>query len=178
MRPLNRSLLWTACCMFTLGSSAIVFAQDAPHLDSNQAQRVVVTPEGQSAVGKSEPASALTASTELPDSPGYVWAQESQQPQQPSAAPPANPPAAQTSPEPNAEQEPKLQRPIGTAAAPAPGVSGVTAAQPAGVAIAPAKQRRVRTIVIRVGAILGASAALGTVIALTEATPSKPPGAH
>jgi hypothetical protein len=29
-----------------------------------------------------------------------------------------------------------------------------------------------------VGAILGAGAAVGTVIALTQATPSKPPGAH
>jgi hypothetical protein len=36
----------------------------------------------------------------------------------------------------------------------------------------------VRTIVIKVGAIVGAGAALGTVIALTAATPSKPPGAH
>jgi hypothetical protein len=57
-------------------------------------------------------------------------------------------------------------------------VSGVAASQPAGVAIAPAKQRRVRLIVIRVGAILGAGAAVGTVVALTQATPSKPPGAH
>jgi hypothetical protein len=67
---------------------------------------------------------------------------------------------------------------VGTAAAEAPKVNGVTAAQPAGVAIAPAKQRRVRTIVLRVGALVGAGAALGTVIALTAATPSKPPGAH
>jgi hypothetical protein len=55
-------------------------------------------------------------------------------------------------------------------------VSGVAASQPAGVAIAPAKQRRVRTIVIRVSAIVGAGAAVGTVAALTRATPSKPPG--
>jgi hypothetical protein len=54
----------------------------------------------------------------------------------------------------------------------------VTAAQPAGAAIAPAKQRRVRTIVLKVGAILGAGAAIGTVVALSAATPSKPPGAH
>ena len=57
-------------------------------------------------------------------------------------------------------------------------MSGITAAEPAGIAIAPAKQHRVRTLVIKVGAILGAGAAVGTVIALTQATPSKPPGAH
>ncbi|HET6179000.1 MAG TPA: hypothetical protein VFE61_18870 [Candidatus Sulfotelmatobacter sp.] len=67
---------------------------------------------------------------------------------------------------------------MGTAAAEAPTVSGVTAAEPAGVAIAPAKQRRVRTILIRVGAIVGAGVALGTTLALTAGTPSKPPGAH
>ena len=89
-------------------------------------------------------------------------------------------PATQTTSQPQAPaaQDQKLQHPVGTAAAEAPKVSGMTAAQPAGVAIAPAKQRRVRTIVLKVGAIMGASAALGTVIALTAATPSKPPGAH
>lgn len=70
------------------------------------------------------------------------------------------------------------QRPVGTAAAEAPYVSGVAASQPAGVAIAPAKQRRLRTILIRTGAIIGAGVAIGTVVALSEGTSSKPPGAH
>lgn len=70
------------------------------------------------------------------------------------------------------------QQPVGTAAAEAPNASGIAASQPAGVAIAPAKQRRVRTIVLRTGAIIGAGVAVGTVVALTQATPSKPPGAH
>jgi hypothetical protein len=46
------------------------------------------------------------------------------------------------------------------------------------VAIAPEKQRRVRTIVIRVGAIIAAGVAVGIVVGLSEATSSKPPGAH
>lgn len=70
------------------------------------------------------------------------------------------------------------QKPVGTAAAEAPSASGVAASQPAGVAIAPAKQRRVRTIVLRTGAIIGAGVAVGTVVALTAGTSSKPPGAH
>ena len=52
----------------------------------------------------------------------------------------------------------------------------MAASQPAAVAIAPAKQRRVRTIVIRLSAIAGAGVAVGTVAALTRGTPSKPPG--
>ncbi|HUO14687.1 MAG TPA: hypothetical protein VMX38_06850 [Verrucomicrobiae bacterium] len=70
------------------------------------------------------------------------------------------------------------QKPVGTAAAEAPNASGISASQPAGVAIAPAKQHRVRTLVLRTGAIVAAAVAIGTVVALTEATSSKPPGAH
>jgi hypothetical protein len=67
------------------------------------------------------------------------------------------------------------QRPVGTAAAEAPYVNGVAASQPAGVAIAPAKQRRLRTILIRTGAIIGAGVAVGVVVALSEGTSSRPP---
>jgi hypothetical protein len=74
--------------------------------------------------------------------------------------------------------QPVAQKPVGTAAAEAPNASGIAASQPSGVAIAPAKQRRVRTIVLKTGAIIGAGVAVGSVIALTAATPSKPPGAH
>lgn len=70
------------------------------------------------------------------------------------------------------------QRPVGTAAAEAPTVTGVTAAQPTGVAIAPAKQKRARSFVIKMGAMIGAGVAVGTVVALTAGTSSKPPGAH
>jgi hypothetical protein len=46
------------------------------------------------------------------------------------------------------------------------------------VAVAPAKQRRARTIIIRTGALIGAGIAVGTVVGLTMATSSRPPGAH
>jgi hypothetical protein len=121
-----------------------------------------------------------TASTELPDSPGAVQAQSVQQQQTSSAESPSQSSPQTQSPaqSPQASQGATPQRPVGTAAAEAPTVSGITAAEPAGVAIAPAKQHRVRTILIRVGAIVGAGVAVGTVVALTEATPSKPPGAR
>jgi hypothetical protein len=106
--------------------------------------------------------------SELPDSPGATLAQ-AQAPPVPQSSP------AQSS----ASQAPTTpQKPVGTAAAEAPNTSGVAASEPAGVAIAPAKQRRVRTIVIRTGAIIGAAVAVGVVVALTAGTSSKPPGAH
>lgn len=119
----------------------------------------------------------------LPDSPGVKWT-KSQSPSEPiregqSASSQSDSQTADK--DESAERgnkDEKLQRPVGTAAAEAPKVSGVTAAQPAGAAIAPSKQHRVRIIVLKVGAIVGAGAAVGTVVALSAATPSKPPGAH
>lgn len=90
---------------------------------------------------------------------------------------PAAPQAAEpqpTSQSQNSDQPP--QKPVGTAAVGPTRASGVAASQPAGVAVAPAKQRRARTIVLKVGAIVGAGAAVGIVIALTRASPSTPPG--
>ncbi len=69
------------------------------------------------------------------------------------------------------------QKPVGTAAAEAPSVRGTGASKPAGFAIAPGKQRQSRSFLIKVGAVIGAGAALGTVMALSMASPSKPPGA-
>ena len=66
----------------------------------------------------------------------------------------------------------------GTAAAQAGKVSGSAGSRPAGAAIAPAKQRQVRSLVIKLGAIAGAGIALGTVAALSKGTPPKPPGAQ
>jgi len=70
------------------------------------------------------------------------------------------------------------QEPVGTAAAAGVETTGVAASKPAGAAIAPAKQRRTRFFLIKVSAIVGASIAVGTVVALANASPSRPPGAR
>jgi hypothetical protein len=128
-------------------------------------------------VANVEDPNATGNSTELPDSPGVVAAKSgdagTQQGQTQTGA--ATTSSQSQAPANQAEQP---QRPLGTAAAEAPNASGVAASQPSGVAIAPGKQHRARTIVIRIGAIAAAGVALGTVLALTAATPSKPPGAH
>jgi hypothetical protein len=159
------------------------------------AQQRVAQPVGGQMQASSSDANRANAMTmamsgELPESPGAVRAQElgsrqRMQAQSSAAAEPQSPttPSSQSEPAqpPSQTVQPSQtapQKPVGTAAAETPKASGVAASQPAGVAIAPAKQRRVRLIVIRVGAILGAGAAVGTVVALTQATPSKPPGAH
>jgi hypothetical protein len=64
--------------------------------------------------------------------------------------------------------------PVGTAAAPVAKPTGVAASRPAGAVIAPAKQRRVHAILIRVGIIVGAGVAIGTVAGLSRGSSSRP----
>ncbi len=66
------------------------------------------------------------------------------------------------------------RKPVGAAAAPYERTMGVAASRPAGAAIAPAKQRRVRTILISAGLIAGAAIAVGSVAALSHGTPGRP----
>ena len=79
-------------------------------------------------------------------------------------APQSNPPA----------QQPDNASPLGTAAAPAEKVTGVAASRPAGAAIAPGKQRRVHSLVIKTGLVIGAAVAVGAVAALSRSSSSHP----
>jgi len=72
------------------------------------------------------------------------------------------------------QQQNGPQAPLGTAVAPYEKGIGVAASRPAGAVIAPAKQRRTRSFVIKLGVLIGACAAVGTVVALSNASPSQP----
>lgn len=72
----------------------------------------------------------------------------------------------------------KSNEPVGTAAAQAAKTRGGVASKPAGAAIAPAKQKRTRSLLIKLGLIAGAGVAVGSVYALQKGSPSRPPGAH
>jgi anti-sigma B factor antagonist len=103
----------------------------------------------------------------LPDSPGTVRSQTADGSQLSTASQPS----------PNQQQD-VPQEPVGTAAAEFIKTTGVAASKPAGSAIAPAKQRRARSILIKVAAIAGAGVAVGAVVALSAASPSRPVGSH
>jgi hypothetical protein len=68
------------------------------------------------------------------------------------------------------------QTPTGAAGAPGVSPKGSPGAQPAGAAVAPAKQRGHRSLLIKVGLIAGGAIAVGTVVALAEKSPTRPPG--
>jgi hypothetical protein len=75
--------------------------------------------------------------------------------------------------QPTQQQNPP-QQPVGTAAAPYEKPTGVPGSRPAGAAIAPAKQRRVRAIVISLSLILAGAGAIGAVAGLSKASHSQP----
>lgn len=157
----NRAPAIGACfvlVLFLLLSSLAVAAQE----QSSTPQQAAAG----SAEAKPITASASNQAAPLPDSPGVLYSQNMIQDQTSNGQQNAQP--AQNS----------LQEPAGTAAARTASPSGVAASEPAGSAIAPAKQRRVRTILISVGAVAAAGAALGAVAALSAGSPSRPPGAH
>jgi hypothetical protein len=97
-------------------------------------------------------------------------------PQQPPATPEPTNPSPNTPVNPPAQSTPTM--PSGTAAAPAGRLSGNAASRPAGAAIAPPKQRQVRSFLIKLGFVAGAAAALGTVAALSMASPARVPNSH
>jgi len=143
--------------------SLVALAQDAPVTQpaggvSNQNQ----------STSSSDANSHPQQSTALPDSPGSVRSQT------PTATTPQSS-GPQTSPQ---TQQNGTQTPVGTAAAESIPTTGVAASNPAGAAIAPARQRRTRSILIKVGAIVGAGVAVGTVAALSSSSPSRPPASR
>lgn len=107
-------------------------------------------------------------------------APESQQPPTtttPATSQPRGMPEAPQVPMANAPEPQKpAGEPVGTAAAERTPTAGGAASKPAGNAIAPAKQRQVRSLVIKLGALAAGAVALGTVMALSRSTPSVPPG--
>jgi len=94
-------------------------------------------------------------------------------PESPASTPPQAPTQQGSRPSSDQQQTPP-QQPVGTAAAPEEKPVGIAASRPAGAVIAPAKQKRVRIFLIRTAIIAGAAVAVGTVVALSKGSPSRP----
>jgi predicted lipid-binding transport protein (Tim44 family) len=90
-------------------------------------------------------------------------------------APQAQSAQTQTTQTPSDQQS--APAPSGAAGAKAANVKGAPVAQPAGAAVAPVRQRGHRSLLIKVGVIAGAAIGVGAVVALSERSPARPPGA-
>ena len=156
MRVCRTRILSSALAILLCSTPELLFAVTGQN-GAPQKQQSTGTPSD------SAPQSQGPAASTVPDAP---------------QAQPQQNPTSQTNPAPGQNSATSPQQPEGTAAARSARTIGGPASKPAGSAIAPAKQRQVRSLLIKIGAIAGAGAALGTVYALTRGTPSKPPGAH
>lgn len=131
--------------------------------------------------------SQQTQQPQQPVTPG-TSVNPSQAPLQPVTTYPDAAGAQQEQPSPNAApqttsipegpqpKKPAPAEPVGAATAESVPTSGGAAAKPAGIAIAPAKQHQTRSLLFKIGAVVAAGAALGTVYALSHGTSSTPPG--
>jgi hypothetical protein len=156
-----RLVAFNIVVLLTLETTSLAGAQQSPapippSVSSQRIQRGSVQP-----TANSPEATTQDARNESADS----------LPSAPTPMPQEQPPAQQA---PAQQQQATPQQPVGTAAAPYEKPSGVPGSRPAGAAIAPAKQRRVHAIVIRVAIVLAAGAAVGAVVGLSKATHSAP----
>lgn len=132
------------------------------------------------------PAAAQTGVTRPDPSQAPLAPVPSARPADTNAVPPDAPSEVQRSQQTQpvtttAETQPMQQRPanpLGTATAQQGATRGGAASRPAGEAIAPAKQRQVRSLLIKLGLVAAGAAAVGTVVGLTRGTSSLPPGAR
>lgn len=128
--------------------------------------------------GAAQPAQSQPADTQA----GDAQAPQSQPPDTQAGASPA-PQSQPADSQPAASQQrqsaqPVDQNPAGAATAQRGKTAGGAASRPAGAALAPAKQHNPRSLLIKLGLLAGAGVALGTAFALSQATPSRPPGVH
>ena len=114
-----------------------------------------------------------TLTPQTPESPSPIQTQQEQQ-QLPSAPSPQAGATPDTQP---AQPVTQRENPVGTAAAEKGATRGGAASKPAGTAIAPAKQRQVRSLLIKLGVVAAAGVAVGTVMGLSKGSPTSPPGA-
>jgi hypothetical protein len=161
-----------AGCLVLLLLVPFVAAATSPQQEASPSQQTggasSAQPESQNSDSVATKANTGPSQAEtLPNSPGSVHSQPVDE----------NRPSSGQQPSPKQQQN-GTQEPVGTAAAQPVNTTGVAASKPAGAAIAPARQRRARSILIKVGAIVGAGVAVGTVVALSSASPSRPSGSR
>jgi len=139
-----------ALCMMLLLQPTLGAAQEPAHNPQASASQTSTTEFSSSQPPEELPSAPVPQATSQSQQQSQQTQQQTQQPSTP--------------------QQPA----VGTAAAPYEKPTGVPGSRPAGAAIAPAKQRRVRAIVISLGVILAGAGAIGAVAGMSKASHSQP----
>jgi hypothetical protein len=162
---LRREVAFGLVIMLAMPLAEAVAESSQQGISGQQAQSAPSVPsEPQSSGSRAVKVDPETNGSEatLPESPSPTQSQSAAQGGTPATSPSAS------------EQQPEAPpKPVGSAAAPFEKTTGVAASRPAGAVIAPAKQHRARSILIRVGIVVGAAVAIGTVVALSHGSPSR-----
>ena len=163
--------------------------------DSGTAAAATAPAKSAPAANRQQPVQDTVSQENLPDSPGTLIAKqnepvtpqsdtstqdsEAQQndTQQSKTSSQLNTtPSQNGSTKPGSSQSESGQQPVGAAAAQLGRTTGGAASKPAGAALAPTQQRHSRSLLLKLGLLAGAGIAVGSVAALSKASPSKPPG--
>ncbi len=160
--PWLTKLVLLATTLTLSGLPAMAQATAAPQ---NQQQAAPVQDPANGRVDPTAGPKTPVSSSDTPDAPSAQAAPATQ------AQPPATP-----APTDSSSNQQKSQEPLGTATAERGTTAGGPASKPAGMAIAPAKQKQTRSLLIKIGAVVAAGAALGIVYGLSRSTPATPPG--
>jgi hypothetical protein len=163
----RREIVWTIGIRCVVCSLIALMALQAPIVEAQQdpsQKQKASAPTQTSAATRDQ---ALSAPPMMPaDAPANTDLNSL-----PSAPAPQSGASEQQEP---TQQQATPQQPVGTAAAPYEKPTGVPGSSPAGAVIAPAKQRRVRAIVVRMSIVIAAGAAVGAVVGLSRASHGQP----
>ena len=154
--PLARAVASSLALLICFTTAPLLSAQSQQPPDQSASQPAANQQQPQTGSQTTSPSSSHQPTVELPENPG-----RGNVPQQTATAPVQQPPAK--------------TEPNGTAVAPPIETSGGAVSKPAGVAIAPPKQRQIRSLLIKLGFLAGAGVAVGTVVGLSAASPSRVP---
>ncbi len=182
MRTMKQAFTrWFGISFMLLAMSSVGLAQSSNTQQESVSQQPAATQSGQTepnTVNQEKTLPTTKGSSATTNASGQPASAELPQSPSPKNAAPSVATQETQGQQPPSQQQNSTQKPIGSAAAEKEKTTGVAASNPAGVAIAPAKQRRGRAFFIKVGAALGAGVAVGTAMALSRSSPSKPPGSH
>lgn len=176
-------------CFLVSNAPQYLAAQSAPTQQSSQSEQQQTSQAPDSNAPQSQPAaSPQTGGTRYDPAQAPLAPVPSARPSETTTVPPDAPSevqrsqqaqstenAAQPKPQP---AQPERVNPLGTATAQQGATRGGVASRPAGEAIAPAKQRQVHSLLIKLGLVAAGAAAVGAVVGLTRGTSSVPPGAR
>jgi hypothetical protein len=192
------SILSTMLIASTFFRVPLLAQQSSPQPSAQQPPETAQQPQTQAQPSQPPAGTQSVPSTEQPPAPAPGSQANPQQPANPGTS--VNPsqaplqpvttypdatgtqqqPSSAASPQTSIPEGPQPKKqpsePVGAATAESVPTAGGAAAKPAGVAIAPAKQHQTRSLLIKIGAVVAAGAALGAVVALSRGTSSTPPG--